>query len=337
MRFEAPNASLPRRALLAGLGTAAFASHRQAAAAPTPVNGIVIGKDGWLFAQWDAMGIVDLQRVRRVTGMINEAIGIFRRAGIETAISLTPSRARVYRDMLPAGLSISNAADQRYSQAARELQGANVLVPDFSTLFTRLRTAQPNQQLFFKADTHWTPAGAEAAAGEMARSIRERFRLPPSAKPGARLAQPVRMQHVTDLASLLPAAERSKYEGEPFNVRQESAVTGAGASLLDEDTADVTVVGNSYMHPRYGFALALSSGLQRPVSLTWNVHGNGPYRTMLNYLQGDTFRRAKPALIVWNFHELDLETTSDRRDVWRANAMPQADFLAAIRTAVGSR
>ncbi|WP_458093485.1 alginate O-acetyltransferase AlgX-related protein [Roseomonas sp. WA12] len=322
--------ALSRRLLLAGAG-AAFLPARQAAAQGSAVNGVVIGKDGWLFAQGDAMGLVDPQRVRRVTALIKETVSILRGAKIETVLALTPSRARVYRDMLPDGMRIAASTDARLEQARQDFATLNMLVPDLYTPFTRARAAQPGTPLYFKADTHWMSYGAELAAGEMARAIRGRFRLPASGRPGAQLVPPARDLHVTDLANQLPPGEREKYGAQEFPVRPE-APTG---SLLDDDTTDTAAVGNSYMHPRYGFSRALSFSLERPVALHWQIHVNGPYRTMLNYLGGESFKGSKPALLVWDFTEMDMEIMPDRNDVWRANAMPAATFLTEVRRLVG--
>ncbi|HEY8610641.1 MAG TPA: hypothetical protein VIL69_05035 [Roseomonas sp.] len=324
--------ALSRRLLLGGAAALATLPVRPARAA-TAVNGVVIGRDGWLFAQGDAMGVVDPQRVKRVTGLLKEAISIFRSARIETVVALAPSRARIFRDMLPDGMRIAPSTDQRLNQARQEFAAMNVLAPDLYTPFTRQRSAQPGMPLFFKADTHWMSYGAELAAGEAARAIRERFRLPPAPGPGAQLGPPSRATHVSDLAAQLPVAERQKFPPQDFPVRPEA---DAGASLLDDEKTDTTVVGNSFMHPRYGFSRALSYALERPVALHWQVHGNGPYRTMLNYLGGDSFRQSKPALLVWNLHEMDMEATPDRADIWRGNAMPAASFLSELRGLVGA-
>lgn len=337
--------ALSRRLVLAGAGAsvASFPSRHAAAqgaaqgAAPgstqgSAVNGVVIGKDGWLFAQGDATGVVDPQRVRRVTGLIKETISVLRGAKIETVLALTPSRARVYRDMLPDGMRIAPATDARLEQARQDFASMNVLAPDLYTPFTRARAAQPGTPLYFKADTHWMSHGAELAAGEMARAIRARFRLPATNRPGAQLVPPGRDLHVTDLANQLPPGEREKYTAQEFPVRPEAP----SGSLLDDDSTDTVAVGNSYMHPRYGFSRALSYSLERPVALHWQVHVNGPYRTMLNYLGGDGFRQNKPALLVWDFTEMDLEMMPDRADVWRANSMSAATFLTEVRRLVGA-
>lgn len=323
---------LKRRMLI---GAAALATLAAPAVRAERINGVIIGRDGWLFAPWDPPSLLDVAKVRRVCALVAEVGTILRRGGVELAISVPPARSRVYRDVLPTDVRIVPAIEGRYALALRELRAANLAVPDYAALFSRLRQAQPDRLLFFKADSHWTPEGAEGAAVEMASALAGRVRLPPSSRPGAALTEPEPMRHVGDLAALLPSANRARYPAEPFNVRQPGVVTGTTlVSLTNEETADVVVVGSSYMHPRYGFSHRLSHELRRPVGLTWAVHQNGPWKTLLLQLGSDAFRRARPKAIVWNILEFDLESMPDRADIWRANAMQPANFIAEVRRAV---
>jgi alginate O-acetyltransferase complex protein AlgJ len=90
------------------------------------------------------------------------------------------------------------------------------------------------------------------------------------------------------------------------------------------------------MQPKYNFSYMLSNQLNRPVSLVWKVHQYGPYRTLLIYLESDSFKRLRPKLIVWNFEETDLENLPDRHDAWGQNAMPPQAFMAELHRALGA-
>jgi alginate O-acetyltransferase complex protein AlgJ len=104
--------------------------------------------------------------------------------------------------------------------------------------------------------------------------------------------------------------------------------------MIEDDTADVVVIGNSYMQPKYNFAPALSNQLNRPVSLVWKVHLVGPYKTLLTYLGSESFRQHRPRAIVWNFHEVDMEPMTNSRAAWPQDAMTDEAFLADVRRAV---
>ena len=146
----------------------------------------------------------------------------------------------------------------------------------------------------------------------LARILRLKGILPKSASPGTSLASATTLAWgKNDLAALLPLTEAAKYPMEKYRVRLPAQAPGG---LIDDDVADVVVVGNSFMQPRLGFASMLSSQLNRPVSLSWKVHQFGPYETLLEYLGTDAYRRRKPGLIVWNLHETDMTMPVDARD-----------------------
>jgi alginate O-acetyltransferase complex protein AlgJ len=143
------------------------------------------------------------------------------------------------------------------------------------------------------------------------------------------------MEHVNDLARLLPAAQREQFPVQTYMMRPVQGGAGEDA-LIDDVAADVALLGNSYMQPRYGFSSILSNQLMRPVSLMWDVNQVGPYRMMLRYLASGMFRQQRPRLIVWNIHELDLEYQPDRQDIWGQNAVPPRTFLSEVRRMVGA-
>lgn len=318
---------LTRRSVLGGLAAGAAWGTSSAAI----VNLVAVGKEGWLFPIWDEVRHTDLKRVGKVAELLKNTVEILKRANVQVVFALTPVKSRVYREFLPDDFKFSPDADHRYARALEELQGrggvADLLMP-----LTAFRGANLNQPAFFKGDTHWTAAGAQAAAVELARSIRTKAILPASAKPGTSLAPPTTLTwEKNDLAALLPAAAAASYPLEPYQIRLPA--NAAGGSLIDDDTADVVVVGNSFMQPRLGFASVLSSQLNRPVALSWKVHQFGPYQTLLGYLATDAYRRRKPSLIVWNLHETDMTVPIDARDGWGQNAMAPQLFLSKLQQA----
>ena len=324
-----------RRAALAGLGAgmlSALAAGR--ARALTVLKGTVVGKDGWLFLVWDDPRKVDAQKMHVVTDIIGNAVKTFKSAGIDVVLVLTPAKARVYRDFLPDDFNFSPEAERRYSDALTALRQSGALVPDLATMFAALRKSNPDQKIFYQSDTHWTAFGAESAAVETAKQMKASLHLPPSKQPGTKLGPGVQQTHFnSDLSENLPPQEKSEHPPETYLIRQ--AVAGpAKASLIDEDTSDVVVIGNSYMQPKYNFAAMLSNQLDRPVSLVWKVHTVGPYRTMLNYLGSDAFKKQKPKAIVWNFHEIDMELMPDSQAAWPQDFMTADSFLSNVQHAV---
>jgi len=322
-----------RRSLLAGSGALALGIPRRPAEAQTS-GLVVIGKEGWLFPLWDVMSRFDERQQHEVTQVLGEATAILRRGGIELVMVMAPAKSRAYRQYLPNTVRLADNIDRRYPAAATELSRAGALVPDLDTAFRGIRISQPNQPLYFKTDTHWTAVGSAIAAVEVAGAMKQNLRLPPSSKPGEGLAPPVmEVNPMGDLVGLLPRAERSKYSAETFAVRRAVEASDAGA-LVEDDTADVVVIGNSFVQPRYAFQTILSNQLGRPVGLAWRPNNFGAYFTMLEYLKSELFRRQRPKALVWVHLEFDMQNMANSSSLGQ-NAMPPQTFLSEMRRAVG--
>jgi alginate O-acetyltransferase complex protein AlgJ len=319
---------------LTGLAALAGAALFRPAAAFTLIKAAVVGKDGWLFLMWDDPRHADARRMQRATQILNTAVQSLKAAGIDTVMLVTPAKARIYSDMLPDDFSFTPEGQRRYAAGLAAIGSAPALAPDLSDSFAALRQNDPATPVFFKADTHWTGLTARATATLVAQQIKDKLKLPPSNKPGTRLGALVtQTQPHNDLLEMLPAAEQAAYPPQTFQTR-EIVAAKTTAAMLEDDTADVVVVGNSYMQPKYNFAAELSNALDRPVALNWRYHTVGPYRTLLNYLASPGFRKQRPRVIVWNFHELDLMVMPDDDASWGEDAMDAATFLDAVKKAV---
>jgi alginate O-acetyltransferase complex protein AlgJ len=306
--------------------------------APAQVRGnIVFGKDNHIFAGWEDIRRASAQRMRPVVQLATQVIRILKDAGMEVAVPLIPTRARVLSDMLPPDFQPNQDAQRRYEQAMAQLRQAGAIVPDYATLLTNLRTSQ-REAVFFKADSHWTAVGAEAAAIDMANAIKGAVQLPASRRPGTRLGNFITNVHSGDFLQLLPEADKPRFPAERFRIRQAAAASGGGSvagGLLEDDNADVVVVGNSYMQPYFGYPHVLSSALARPVALVWKTARVGPYRTLLDYVTGSQFRAQRPKVLLWQLMEGSLEQMPDAANWWEpAMAMPAPQFLNDLRRAV---
>jgi alginate O-acetyltransferase complex protein AlgJ len=196
------------------------------------------------------------------------------------------------------------------------------------------RKARPGDQLFFKADTHWTPDGAAVAAAEVARQVQAANILAASRTPGIRLAAPVietRMRR--DLVEFLPASERAAHPPERFSIRRPQASGGRGA-LLDEAISDVAVVGPSFMAPEFNFHVELSAAMNRPVALHWRTQATGPFETLLEYLRSPTFQRERPKFLLISVLESAMGINPEHRGAYPMSNMSGAAFVAGVRQAV---
>ena len=307
--------------------------------APMPASAaaseVVVGKDGWLFPAFDQVSRVDYTRVQQGAAFINDVVGVLKQAKIQTVICLTPAKSRILSEHLPDGVKFTPDTQRRYGVELEALRRNGTPVPDLLAAMSALRKAEPGTPLFFKADTHWTPQGAACAANAVADTIKAGSLLPPSSKPGPRLGPPRdMMQSKNDLALLLPSEERAKYPLQSYKLPQ--AVETGGGDLLAEEGADTVLVGNSYLHPSFGFSTALANRLNRPVWLVWKIHSFSPYWNLIDYLGSSAFAAQRPKVVVWVFHETDLTIPPNNSAIWGQTAMKPDAILTDLRKRVGA-
>jgi alginate O-acetyltransferase complex protein AlgJ len=331
------NTMVSRRAVLGGAAAATLALGAPRPSAASIMGLVVVGADGWLYPVWDEVRSFDQNKFNAATKAINSAVAIMKRAGIEAVISLTPVKSRIYPDYMPADFQWSQAALNRYQLSLDVLRQPGTLVPDLDLAMRNARKAKPADLYFFKTDTHWTPLGSEVCAAVISREMLAKFRLPPSAKPGVALGDYMDMiQSKNDLYEQLSAVEKAKLGRERYKIRREVGADVEKAALVDDDSSDIELIGNSYTQPKYGYPQALSHGLNRPVGLTWRVHQYGSYAILLEYLKSASFKQSRPKVIIWDFEEIDMEGPPEMKDFWGDHAMSTDAFLGAVQKAVGA-
>lgn len=292
------------------------------------------GKENWLFGAWEDIRRVDLEKVRGTAQLIVQAVGRLRFAGLQVVLTLAPTRARIYADMLPPDFQPSADCNRRYETALQILRRADAVVPDMAAGLLELRRTSQDQ-LFFKADSHWTPAGAEPMARLTAAMMKDRLRLPASARPGLRLGPVETKSTDGDLMQLLSPADRATYpRSETYRPHRVLPAAGGGG-LVEDDSADVAIVGNSYMMPHFGFQPTLSEQLNRPVGLFWKTARFGPYRTLLDYLDSPLFKQSRPKVVVWHLMENGLEYPPSANGWYGEYAMPVPSFQTTLRARLG--
>ena len=321
-----------RRALLTGVAGLATA---HAAPAHAQAQPSLRGRDGWLFFYWDDPVRMDMgPPVARVTSLLKETTEIIQAKGIRVGLVVVPAKSRVYRDMLPTGHPFPAEAEQRYASILAGLRQFCPLVPDLVAAMAAHRRTRPDDQLFFKSDTHWTPAGATVAAAEVARQVQAANILAASRAPGMRLAPPtIETRMRRDLVEFLPPAERAAYPPERFSIRKPQAAAGRGG-LLDEAASDVAVVGPSFMAPEYNFHAELSAAMNRPVALHWRNQVTGPFQTLLEYLRSPVFQRERPKLLLISITENAMGINPENRGAYPETNMPGAAFVDGVRQAL---
>jgi alginate O-acetyltransferase complex protein AlgJ len=295
---------------------------------------VIEGKEGWLFPIWENHIFVNKSQIDAHIAAIVFLKDLMASHGSELLVMVVPMKASFYLDRLPATSPVSSAVRQRYPLVLSSLQTNGILTFDSATSLHAIETGKT--LAFFRTDYHWTAQGAEASADVAADLIRQkvRFDTPPSL--GSQLGEWVNVRRYGDLATrFMTSEQRIKLGKDVFTIR---APPTEKQSLLDEDPAQVHIVGNSFVQPYLGFPQRLSHTLMRPVSLTWKPGNVGPWVTMLSYLESDEYRQNKPRVLIWQLNEARMESGPDAIGAWDAESIMSYDqWRIRVKAATGQK
>lgn len=128
----------------------------------TENNGIVYGKDSYMFGKYDALTLPQQERYQMNVKFIREFFDMYPETPI--TFSIVPNAYAVLRDKLPYGLAL---IDQESGAApfVEDLPG-NVTVYDP----TAVLAAHKEEYIYYHTDHHWTTYGAYLAAQGYAES-----------------------------------------------------------------------------------------------------------------------------------------------------------------------
>jgi alginate O-acetyltransferase complex protein AlgJ len=190
--------------------------------------------------------------------------------------------------------------------AALRASGIDVL-----ELEPALRQARASQQVFLRTDTHWTPAGAQAAASAISTHIRAKGAdWVDSAS--VSVAEGPQSTHSGDLLRYIPLGPFQDSMGpRPDELRTPVYTVAAGGDLFGEASIPATLVGTSYSDDvRWGFLGALQLALGADV-LNAAAQGKGPFVSMAAYLDDESWRSTPPKLVIWEIPERYLGVAYD--------------------------
>lgn len=292
---------------------------------------VIQGRDGWLFPIWEKLSDVHQSRIDANVALISAVKDQLANQGTQLVVVVVPMKASFYVDRLPASRPVSSEVLQRFASVVKKLEDAGILTVD---TLSALRELEQSQQLaFFRTDYHWTAQGAEAIAELVEQLIEKSVQFDHGLGGGSALGDWVNVRRYGDLATRFMTAEQRLVLGrERFRVR---ALPTENMALLDDDPAEIHLIGNSFVQPYLGFPQKLSQGLNRPVSLTWKPGNIGPWVTFLDYLESDEYLQNKPKLIVWQLNEPRMESGPNAAGDWdTASLMPDAVWLGRVRRAI---
>ncbi|EJL08954.1 MULTISPECIES: alginate O-acetyltransferase [Pseudomonas] len=279
--------------------------------------GVVLGRDQWLYSDEEFHPIVNeelnLQGNYALVEGVRQAL---KEKGVKLVMAIVPAKVRLYPehlgDVQPASIHANLYQDFHARVAADKILAPDLLGP--------LQQAKQNgQQVFLRTDTHWTPAGAEIAANQLAKAIADKAPL---------MGQPQRfvteaeqtVVHKGDLRLFLPLDplfENLMPAKEPLQKRVTRAADdqpAADDALFADNEVPVALVGTSYSaNPNWNFVGALKQALHSDV-VSYAEDGHGPVLPMLSYLKSDAFKNSPPQVLIWEFPERYLPVNNEIGD-----------------------
>ncbi len=262
--------------------------------------GVLIGRDGWLFPREEYAAVPDAaaaierwsERIERVRGRLDAA-------GATLVVAPVPAKARIVAHAAPSPLP--SGAERRYDAFLAALERREVVVADLRPALSR-----DPEAAYLRTDTHWTPAGAEAAADAIAATIRTRTAFAGAGEERFLVDRARQTERPGDLLPFLDLGPFTAVLGPPPDrvaVPTTVPAEPAGNDLFAEVRLPLTLVGTSYSaDPAWDLPGALRRALGADL-VDASLSGLGPWEPMRRYLEGEALRTSPPEVVVWEIPE----------------------------------
>lgn len=260
-----------------------------------------VGRNGWLFSveelQFHDNALTHQKERLTILGNASKAL---KDQGVALVVALVPDKARAYESQL-SGRHYPDWNKSRYQVALDMLRAQGVDVVD---LLPTLVPSQSDAPLYYRTDTHWSQLGAQRAAMAVAQKIKSLGVSLPQVSfvtsPNGLLVQKpgdlMRMMNLNDM----PNWTRPRPDSEITEVTKKTEAEQP-AGLFDAVSVPVVLVGTSYSL-RANFHGYLQQALGSDV-LNVARDGGGFIQSAKDYLANESFKAAKPQVIVWELPE----------------------------------
>ncbi len=255
-------------------------------------TGVLVGEDGWLFTDEEFKS--DPSAERKLVQTADFIAGVGKRlnsGGTRLVVAVVPAKADIYPEKLGRYRFPAEPAG-RYAKTLDLLASRHIVAPD---LKKALLGQKRREQVFLKADTHWTPAGAVMAANVLG----GQWHGSPQAQAATyTLQQTARFDVVGDLNRFIGGAIPGE-ETIPLYEAASTAPEAPAVDLFGAPDVPVVLVGTSYSaNPNWGFEAALKASLGADV-VNVAEQGEGPFKPMADYVGSPSFRQSPPKLVIW--------------------------------------
>lgn len=130
------------------------------------INGVYIGKDGYLLEKYDRSDFEDARVAENIgclSGFLNDAVQMYGEQHV--ACMMLPSKANAMPDRLPDYARMNEETDT-VEELGRQLEEPGILLDVGPTL-----REHQDEYIYYRTDHHWTTLGAYYAYGEWARQM----------------------------------------------------------------------------------------------------------------------------------------------------------------------
>jgi len=275
----------------------------------------LVGRDGWWFYRPGVRYLVEPlpenKKGEPVTADVVEAVVSFRdqlaARNIRLLVVPISGKASVYPDRL-TGRADGVLTETHTTDVIEKLRATGVEVVDPSEAFRETR-ASSSEALYLTRDSHWTPAGLDVVARQVAARLRELG----WAKPGSTQyeTRSVTVERPGDVVEMMqsPPVERLF---EPQSIRCEQVIDPAsGKPYVDREDAKILVIGDSFLRiyerdepGSAGFISHLALVLEQPLM---SIVSDGGASTLVRQeLARKSYLLDGKTVIVWEFVERDI-------------------------------
>jgi len=279
--------------------------------------GVVLGRDQWLYSDEEFNPVVNEElNLQGNYALVEGVRQTLKEHGVKLVMAIVPAKVRLYPEHMdevrPARIHANLYQDFHARVAADKILAPDLLGP-------LQQAKQQGQQVFLRTDTHWTPAGAEIVARQLALTIAAK--TPLSGQPQRFVTETEEtVEHKGDLRRFLPLDplfENLMPAEEPLQKRVTRASEEQPAAqdeLFAALQVPVTPLGSSYSaNPSWNRVGALKQALHSDV-LSYAEDGHGPILPMLSYLKSDDFKNNPPQVLIWEFPERYLPVNNEIGD-----------------------
>lgn len=145
--------------------------------ATSPVDSILVGKDGWLFHRMPA-DLLEVEgrlkrapyQMRRLRVILEERRDWLAERGIDYLVLIAPTKQSIYPEKLPQWLKPSGPGRSRREMLQEELRRvrSSLELVDFTPILRESKN-QWGEALFYRQDSHWTYLGSFQAYAALAK------------------------------------------------------------------------------------------------------------------------------------------------------------------------